>query len=154
MHFWCQCGNKKELQHFTSRLAALVHFITHFTDKLRYYFLTLREASTSDCTDECKHAFEKVKCYFTKRPILNSFQSDEQLYMYLVLSDCAVNAIMFRHIRDKWQKHVYYVSKAMVDAKTRYSRMEQMILALKNFAHKLCPYFQAHQVTVLTSQPL
>ena len=42
----------------------------------------------------------------------------------------------------------------MVDAETRYSKMEHTTLALKSVAQKLRPYFQAHQVTVLTNQPL
>ena len=46
---------------------------------------------------------------------------------------------------------VYYVNKTMVDAETRYSKMEQTTLAPKNVAQKLRPYFQAHQVTILTN---
>ena len=42
----------------------------------------------------------------------------------------------------------------MVDAETRYSKMEHTTLALKSVAQKLRPYFQAHQVTMLTNQPL
>ena len=42
----------------------------------------------------------------------------------------------------------------MVDAKTQYSQVEQTTLALKIVTQKLHPYFQAHQVTVLTNQPL
>ncbi|RVW23797.1 Transposon Ty3-G Gag-Pol polyprotein [Vitis vinifera] len=40
--------NKKELQRLTSRLAALGHFIAHFTGKLLHFFLTLKGASTFD----------------------------------------------------------------------------------------------------------
>ena len=36
------------------------------------------------------------------------------------------------------------MSKAIVDAETRYSRMEQMTLALKRVTQKLRLYFQAH----------
>ena len=42
----------------------------------------------------------------------------------------------------------------MVDVETRHSRMEQMTLALKSATQKLRSYFQAHQVTMLTNQPL
>lgn len=42
----------------------------------------------------------------------------------------------------------------MADAETRYSRMEQIALALRTAAQKLHPYFQAHPMTVLTDQPL
>ena len=74
--------------------------------------------------------------------------------MYLVLSNCAISVVLFWHIRDKEQRLNYYVSKAMVDVETRYSRMEQAIIALKNAAQKLRQYFQAHLVTILTNQPL
>ena len=46
------------------------------------------------------------------------------------------------------------MSKAVVDVETQYSIMEQMTLALKSTAQKLHPYFLAHQVIVLTNQPL
>ena len=61
--------------------------------------------------------------------------------MYLVVSNCVVSVVLFRHIRDKEQRLIYYVSKVMVDAKTRYSRMEQTTLALKSVAQKLRLYF-------------
>ena len=105
--------------------------------------------------DECMQAFEAVKCYLTERPILSRLKSDEQLYMYLALSDdYAISVVLFRHIQDKEQKPVYYVSKAMVDIETQYSKLEQTTLALKNVAQKLHLYFQAHQVAILTNQPL
>ena len=52
--------------------------------------------------------------------------------MYLVVSDCVVNVVLFRCVNDKEQKFVYYVSKAIVDIETRYSNMEQIALALKS----------------------
>lgn len=74
--------------------------------------------------------------------------------MYLTVSYCVVNIVLFQHIRDNEQRLIYYVSKVMVDAKMRYSQVEQIALALKIVAQKLCPYFQTHQVTALTNQPL
>ena len=75
--------------------------------------------------------------------ILSSPQTGEQLYMYLAVSDYAVSVVLFCHIRDKEQRLVYYVSKAMVDAEINQVTM---------LTNRL--YFQAHQVTMLTNQPL
>ena len=44
--------------------------------------------------------------------------------MYLAVSDYAVSVVLFQHIGDKEQRPIYYVSKVMVDAETRYSKME------------------------------
>ncbi|KAL6323501.1 hypothetical protein AAG906_039076 [Vitis piasezkii] len=99
-------------------------------------------------------AFEDIKSYLTQPPILSSPQPGEQLYMYLAVSNCVVSVVLFRYIKDNEQRPFYYVSKAMVDAETRYSRMEQTALALRSVARKLRPCFQAHQVIILTNQLL
>ena len=52
------------------------------------------------------------------------------------------------------QYPIYYVSKALLDAETRYSHLEKLALALVTAARKLRPYFQAHQVVVVTSFPI
>ena len=49
---------------------------------------------------------------------------------------------------------IYYVSKVLHEAETRYSRVEKMIFALVISAQRLRPYFQAHAIVVLTDQPL
>ena len=54
--------------------------------------------------------------------------------MYLSVSNCTVSAILFRHVSYKEQRFAYYVNKAMVDVETRYSKMEQITLALKSAA--------------------
>ena len=51
--------------------------------------------------DECKWALDKVKYYLTKPPILSNPQSGKQLYMYLVMSNYVVSAVLFHHIKDK-----------------------------------------------------
>ena len=63
---------KKGLQRLMGCLAALGRFIAHFTDKLKSFFLMLREANMFGWTDECKQAFEKVKCYLIEPPILSN----------------------------------------------------------------------------------
>ncbi|KAL6319946.1 hypothetical protein AAG906_037022 [Vitis piasezkii] len=100
-------------------LAALGHFITRFTNKLRPFFLTLKRANVIGWMDDYEQAFEEIKHYLTQPPILSSPQPGEQLYMYLAVSNCAVSVVLFRHMKGKEQRPVYYVSKAMVDAKTQ-----------------------------------
>ena len=70
-------------------------------------------------TDDCKQAFEEIKHYLTQPPIMSSPKPNEQLYMYLTMFDYTVSVVLFRHMKGKEQRPVYYVSKAMVDAETR-----------------------------------
>ena len=74
--------------------------------------------------------------------------------MYLAVSEWAISAVLFHCPSTKEQKPIYYVSRALADVESRYSKMELTTLALQSTAQKLRPYFQAHPVIVLTDQPL
>ncbi|RVW89210.1 Retrovirus-related Pol polyprotein from transposon 17.6 [Vitis vinifera] len=105
-------------------------------------------------TDNCQNALERIKHCLMHPPILSSPIPKEKLYMYLAVSEWAISAALFRCPSPKEQKPVYYVSRALADVETRYSKMELTALALRSAAQKLRPYFQAHPVIVLTDQPL
>ena len=74
--------------------------------------------------------------------------------MYLVVSDVAVSAALFKENADGKQRPVFFVSKSLADAETRYNHLEQATLALRVVTKKLRPYFQAHPIVVLTNLPL
>ena len=127
-------SSKKELQRLTGRLVALGRFIAQFTDKLRLFFLVLKGANATGWTEDCQSAFEGIKHYLTQPHILSSPQLNEQLYMYLAVSDWAVSAVLFHCTLDKKQRLVYYINKVMVDVEIKYSKIEQMVLALRSTA--------------------
>ena len=49
---------------------------------------------------------------------------------------------------------VYYVSKRLLDAETRYLELEKLTLTLVIASRKLSPYFHGHSIEVLTNYPL
>nr|CAN74048.1 hypothetical protein VITISV_017189 [Vitis vinifera] len=130
--------NKKELQRLTGKLVALGRFIARFTNELRPFFLAIRKAGAHRWTDSCQNAFEKIKHCLMQPPILSSPIPKEKLYMYLVVSEWTISAVLFRCPSPKEQKPIYCLT----------------VLALRSAAQKLRPYFQAHPVIVLTDQPL
>lgn len=99
-------SSKKEPQRLTGKLATLGRFIARFIDKLRSLFLALKGASTIGWTEDYQSVFEEIKRYLTQPPILSSPQPGEQLYMYLVVSNCTVSVILFRFISEKEQKPI------------------------------------------------
>ena len=62
----------KELQRLTGKLVALGRFISRFTDKMKLFFLTLREVNKSRWTESYQNAFEEIKQYLSQPPILSS----------------------------------------------------------------------------------
>jgi hypothetical protein len=52
------------------------------------------------------------------------------------------------------QRPVYYVSEVLHEAKTRYLETHKLLYDVLVASRKLCHYFQAHRVVVVTSFPL
>ena len=91
--------------------------------------------------------------YSSSPPFLAKPKDDETLYVYLAVSDRAVSAVLVRE-ENIVQWPVYYVSKVLLDAETRYPKIETLSLALVMSAKKLRPYFQAHPIVVRTGHPI
>ena len=86
-------------------------------------------------------------------PVLAKPQPGESLYIYPAVSNEAVSSVLVRE-EDKVQKPVYYVSKRLAGAKICYTPTKKLAYALVISARKLRPYFEAHHIIVLSSQPL
>ncbi|KAL0431881.1 UNVERIFIED_CONTAM: hypothetical protein Sradi_0814100 [Sesamum radiatum] len=72
---------------------------------------------------------------------------------FMATSEKAVSIVLVR-AEGKEHQPVYYVSKVLQRAKPKYPSVEKLELALIVAARKLRPYYQSHQVTTLTNQPL
>ena len=79
-------------------------------------------------------------------------ETDEDLFLYLLVSEHVVSMVLLRDPRV--QRPIYYISKTLVDAETRYLPLDKLALALVHATRKLSHYFQAHMVYVLTKYPL
>ena len=85
-------------------------------------------------------------------PMLTASDPEEDLFMYLLVSNYVVNAVL---LRDQGVQHpVYYISKTLVNAETKYLPLKKLVLALVHATRKLPHYFQAYTVYVLTRYPL
>ena len=69
-------------------------------------------------------------------PLLSKPHDNEILQLYLAVSSNAVSAVLVRE-EDKHQHPIYYVSKSLLDAETRYTSMENLLLALVTAVKKL-----------------
>ena len=146
-------SSRKGVQQLTDRLATLGRFISRFTYRLKPFFATLKEANWTGWNEEYDQAFTQIKQYLAQPPILASSDAGETLFVYLAVLE-VVSAALLKENSDRRQKLVFYVSKSLADAKTRYSCLEQAALALKIVVKKLRPYFQAHPIVVLINLPL
>lgn len=110
-------------------IAALNHFVSKSVDKCRLFFQLLKKWKGFSWTPECDEAFQKLKEYLAKPPILSNPEPGEDLYMYLLVFEHAVNAVLIR-VQEGVQRPMYYISKTLVDLETRYLPLENMALTL------------------------
>ncbi|KAL0420705.1 UNVERIFIED_CONTAM: hypothetical protein Slati_3093400 [Sesamum latifolium] len=117
------------------------------------FFKTLRKAKTFEWSTPCQLAFEELKAYLARLPLLVKPSPGETLYLYLSAAPQAVSSVLIRE-EDEKQLPIYYVSKVLNGAEGRYTPIEKMALALVVTARRLRPYFLSHPIGVKTNTPL
>uniref|UniRef100_A0A2N9GA65 Uncharacterized protein n=1 Tax=Fagus sylvatica TaxID=28930 RepID=A0A2N9GA65_FAGSY len=143
----------REVQKLTGMAAALNRFISRAAEKCRPFFDLIKKGKNFHWGEQSDQAFERLKEYLSAAPLLSTPVNGESLYVYLAVSEHAVSAAIVREDCNV-QKPVYYTSKTLDGAESRYLPLEKLAFALVCSSKKLPHYFQAHTMIVLTEQPL
>ncbi|XP_071727888.1 uncharacterized protein [Rutidosis leptorrhynchoides] len=86
-------------------------------------------------------------------PTLIALVDGEILYLYISVANEAFGSVLVVE-RNKIQKPVYFVSKALAGSEINYAPIEKFIYALVLTSRRLCIYFQGHPIHVLTDLPV
>ncbi|XXG41272.1 hypothetical protein AAC387_Pa01g1769 [Persea americana] len=113
----------------------------------------LRESSKFQWTPKCNGALQELKHYLSSPPLLSTPMQGEVLYLYLQVSDHAVSSVLIRE-ENRQQRPIYYTSKILFDAETRYLQLEKLAPALVSASRKLSHCFQTYTIVVVTEHPL
>ena len=132
---------------------ALNRFISRSADRCRPFFLLINKWKGFEWTEECATAFQQLKDYLARPPIMSSPEPNEVLFAYIAVAPYAVTLVLIQ-VDCGIQRPVYYVSKSLHEAEVRYLPLEKAILAVVLGTRKLPHYFQAHTVVLLTQLPL
>jgi dsDNA-binding SOS-regulon protein/uncharacterized protein YchJ len=143
----------KEVQRLTGRIAALNRFISRSSEKCKEFYDILRKNKKFEWTSKQEQALESLKTYLSSAPLLMKPIDGEPLSLYLAVSGNAVSAVLVKD-HEGQQHPVYYVSKSLLDAESRYSYLEKLILALIMASTKLRHYFETHKIYVKTNYPI
>ncbi|XP_014524092.1 uncharacterized protein LOC106780328 [Vigna radiata var. radiata] len=142
----------KDIQRLVGRLTALSRFIPKLAERARPIMRKMKKEASNKWDDDCDQAFAQVKGILMNPPVMNRPDEGAELHVYLGVSDAAVSAVLIQEL--PVPKLVYFVSRTLQDAETRYRQVEKVALALLHAARRLRPYFQSHQVVVRTNHPL
>ena len=88
--------NLKEVQILAGMLSALNQFISKFANRCHSFYLLLKKWKGFQWDEECERAFQDLKKYLTRAPMLTASEPREDLYMYLSVSEHAISAVLLR----------------------------------------------------------
>ncbi|CAL2224571.1 unnamed protein product [Prunus armeniaca] len=104
---------QKDIQSLTGRVAALIRFISKATDKCVPFFKALKGGKQHIAwTAECDKAFQNLKNYMSRAPLLSKPLPGEVLFLYLSVSSTAVSSMLIRK-PEKAELPIFYVSKVL-----------------------------------------
>ena len=72
---------------------------------------------------------DEIKNYFTNAPVLVPPQHGKPLRLYLSTDDAVIGSALIQEFEGK-ERVIYYLSRILVDAETRYSAIEKLCLCL------------------------
>ena len=110
-------------------ITALNRFISRSADRYRPFYLLINKWKGFEWSEDCTVAFQQLKEYLLRPPIMFSPATDEVLYAYITVAPHAVSLVLLRK-DNNLQRLVYYVSKSLPEAEIRYSPLEKAILAM------------------------
>ncbi|KAL0442255.1 UNVERIFIED_CONTAM: hypothetical protein Sradi_0164400 [Sesamum radiatum] len=135
------------------RIRALSRFVSKSAEKGLPFFKTLWKVKNFKWIEECQQAFEELKEYLARLPLLVKPILGDTLYLYLPSTSQAISSVLVREENDD-QTPIYYISKVLNGAECRYPPIEKMALALVTTVRKLRPYFLSYPVGVRANTPL
>ena len=90
--------------------------------------------------EEYQKFFNELKQYLNSPPLLTKHNTSDELLMYVATTSKTISSILVSE-EGKTQKPIYYISRMLCDAKTRYSRIEKVVLIIITTICQLQPYF-------------
>ncbi|XP_077230948.1 uncharacterized protein LOC143864015 [Tasmannia lanceolata] len=125
----------KDVQRLTGRIAALSRFMSKSAERCLPFFRTLRSMKDFRWTEECQTAFDQLKLYIQELPLLSKPVLGEDLYLYLAVGPAAVSSMLVRQ-EGKAEQPIYYISRVLHDAETRYQEIEKFASSSYHHTHR------------------
>jgi len=113
----------------------------------------LRKSSKFSWKGDCEQIFGQLKTFLSSPAVIKKPRLDLPIVVYLAVSEEAVSSALVQEV-DHEEHPVYFVSRTLHAAETRYQMIEKVALALVLTARRMRPYFQNHEITVRTNYPI
>jgi len=142
--------NKTELQSLIGKINFIRRFISNLSCKIRAFSPLLKLKADQEFVwgKEQQLALDEIKNYLANPPVLVSPQHGKPFRLYLSTDDTVIGLALIQEYEGK-ECVIYYLSRRLVDAKTRYSTIDKLCLCLYFSCIKLRHYLLSAECTVI-----
>ena len=98
---------------------------------------------------EQQEALEGIKRYLTSPPVLVPLQKHKPFKLYLSTDERAIGSALIQEFEGK-ERVIYFLSRRLLDAETRYSHVERLCLSLYFSCTKLRHYLLSAECVVVS----
>jgi hypothetical protein len=140
-------------------MAALNQFISRLGERGLPFFKLLKLHNKFKWTEEANQALQDLKHHLQSSPILTAPQPGENLLLYITATTHVVcMAIMVERQEEGhafgMQGPVYIISEVLSESKVHYPMIQKILYGILITFRKLCHYFDAYNILVVSDFPL
>ncbi|WJX50210.1 hypothetical protein P8452_36545 [Trifolium repens] len=141
---------KKQLQSLLGKINFLRRFISNLSGKAQPFspLLRLKKESVFTWGQDQQQAFDEIKSYLSKPPMLMPPIRNKFMKLYISASDSTLGSMLAQEDENGEERAIYYLSRVLNDAETRYSSIEKLCLCLYFSCMKLKHYIKPVDVFV------
>ncbi|XP_057432184.1 uncharacterized protein LOC130724933 [Lotus japonicus] len=145
-------SNKKQLQSLLGKVNFLRRFIMDLSGKTKVFstLLRLKKEQEFQWMEEHQKAFEEIKASLTTAPVMAPLIRGKPMKLYISASEETIGSVLAQDDEDGIERAIYYLSRILNDAETRYSLVEKLCLCLYFSCTKLKYYIKPIDVTVIS----
>ncbi|XP_070002247.1 uncharacterized protein [Nicotiana sylvestris] len=120
--------NKKEVMSLLGRLNYISRFISQLTTTCEPIFKLLKKDAAIKWTDDCQKAFDRIKDYLSKPPVLVPPEPGRPLFLYLSVMDNSFGCVLGQHdATSKKEQAIYYLSKKFTNYEVKLAKWQILL---------------------------
>jgi hypothetical protein len=122
---------KREPQQLIGKINFFRRFISNLSGRIETFMDLVKIKADEEFRwgAEQQRAFEEIKEYLARPPVLVPLEQDMSFYIYLSVGDTSIASVVVQ-VYDSKEKVVFYLSTRMLDTETRYHEIEKLCLCL------------------------
>ena len=145
-------SNKKELQRFLGQVNYLRQFISNLARKIKEFseLLKLKDKEEFQWQENHQKAFDKIKEYLSKPPVLMPPRKGYPLKLYISATYESIGCLLAQNNLGGHEQAIYYLSRTLTPVEIKYSPIEKLCLALYFACSKLRHYVIQERVYIVS----